>query len=110
MFSDLRKFDKDIYNYNAPNFIPIACHYNENTLLTKDGKLLQIIKIHGINSEKISDNIQNLRGMVRVSIKKNITDYDFAFWLHTIREKQNLDDSTPYKKLLPANIHTLWQR
>ncbi|AEK75183.1 VirB4 family type IV secretion/conjugal transfer ATPase [Rickettsia conorii subsp. heilongjiangensis] len=110
MFSGLRKFDKDIYNYNAPNFIPIACHYNENTLLTKDGKLLQIIKIHGITSEKISDNIQNLREMVRVSIKKNITNYNFAFWLHTIREKQNLDDSTPYKKLLPANIHTLWQR
>ncbi|AAU04227.1 VirB4 family type IV secretion/conjugal transfer ATPase [Rickettsia typhi] len=110
MFSDLRKFDKDIYNYNAPNFIPIACHYNENTLLTKDGKLLQIVKIHGINSEKISDNIQNLREMVRLAIKKHITDYDFAFWLHTIREKQNLDDTTPYKKLLPANIHTLWQR
>ena len=110
MFSDLRKFDKDIYNYNAPNFIPIACHYNEHTLLTKDGKLLQTIKINGINSEKISDKLRNLREMVRASIKKNITNHDFAFWIHTIREKQNLDDPTPYKKLLPANIHALWQK
>ncbi|HJD56177.1 MAG TPA: VirB4 family type IV secretion/conjugal transfer ATPase [Rickettsia endosymbiont of Pyrocoelia pectoralis] len=110
MFSGQRKFDKDIYNYNAPDFIPIACHYNEHTLLTKDGKLLQIIKINGINSEKISDKLYNLREMVRNSIKKNVTNHDFAFWIHTIREKQNLDDPTAYKKLLPANIHTLWQR
>ncbi|XVN40348.1 MAG: VirB4 family type IV secretion/conjugal transfer ATPase [Rickettsia endosymbiont of Argas persicus] len=110
MFSGLRKFDKDIHNYNAPDFIPIVCHYNEHTLLTKDGKLLQIIKIYGINSEKISDKIQNLREIVRESIKKNTTSYDFAFWVHTLREKQNLDDPTPYKKLLPFNIHALWQR
>lgn len=110
MFSDSRKFDKDIYNYNAQNFIPIACHYNEHTLLTKDGKLLQIIKIHGINSEKISDKLQNLREIIRNSIKKYTNSYDFAFWIHTIRERQNLDDPTPYKKLLPANIHALWQK
>lgn len=110
MFSGLRKFDKDIYNYNAPNFIPIACHYNEHTLLTKDGKLLQIIKVYGISSEKISDNIQNLREIIRASVKKHTNSYDFAFWMHTIRERQNLDDPTPYKKLLPASIHALWQR
>lgn len=110
MFSNLRKFDKDIYNYNAPNFVPIACHYNEHTLLTKDGKLLQIIKIHGISSEKISDKLQNLREIIRASIKNHINSYDFAFWIHIVREKQNLDDPTSYKKLLPANIHALWQR
>ena len=110
MFSDSRKFDKEIHNYNAPNFIPIACHYNEHTLLTKDGKLLQIIKINGISSEKISDKLQNLREIVRASIKKHTNSYDFAFWIHTLREKQNLDDPTPYKKLLPANIHALWQK
>ncbi|WP_341790567.1 VirB4 family type IV secretion/conjugal transfer ATPase [Rickettsia endosymbiont of Polydrusus tereticollis] len=110
MFSDLRKVDKDIYNNIAEDFIPIACHYNENTLLTKDGKLLQIIQINGLNSEKISDKLFNLRELVRSSIKKNITNHDFAFWVHTVREKQNLDDPTLYKKLLSANIHELWQK
>ncbi len=110
MFSGLRKFDKDIYNYNAPNFIPIACHYNEHTLLTKDGKLLQLIKVDGISSEKISDNIQNLREIIRASVKKHTNSYDFTYWIHTIRERHNLDDPTPYKKLLPAHIHALWQR
>ncbi|MFY9589358.1 VirB4 family type IV secretion/conjugal transfer ATPase [Rickettsia endosymbiont of Halotydeus destructor] len=110
MFSDLRKVDKDIYNNNAEDFIPIACHYNENTLLTKDGKLLQIIQVNGLNSEKISDKLFNLREIVRSSIKKNITNHDFAFWIHTVREKQDLDDPTLYKKLLAANIHELWQK
>lgn len=110
MFDSLRKIDKDIYNNTAEDFIPIACHYNENTLLTKDGKLLQIIQVNGINSEQISNKLFNLREIVRNSIKKNITTKDFAFWIHTIRERKNLDDMTPYKKLLSANIHELWQK
>ena len=48
--------------------------------------------------------------MVRGAIKDNIEDKDFAFWIHTVRRKNNLDDMKPYKKLLPANIHDLWQR
>ncbi|WP_323738875.1 VirB4 family type IV secretion/conjugal transfer ATPase [Candidatus Trichorickettsia mobilis] len=105
-----RKSDKDLYNNVAERYIPIACHYDSHTLLTKNGELLQTIQINGINSEKISDKLFNLREMVRGAIKDNIEDKDFAFWIHTVRRKTNLDDMTPYKKLLPANIHDLWQR
>ena len=105
-----RKADKDLYNNSAEDFIPIACHYNENTLLTKNGELLQTIQINGINSERISDKLFNLRDVVRNAISKNVQSKKFAFWIHTVRRKTNLDDTAPYNKLLPANIHYIWRQ
>lgn len=107
---NLRKVDKALYNNSAEDFIPIACHYNSNTLLTKNGELLQTIQINGINSENISDKLFNLREVVRSAIKKNTHSNNFAFWVHTVRQKTDLDDPTLYDKLLSANIHTLWQQ
>jgi len=47
-----KKLDKGLYNALSEDFVPIACHYDKNTLLTKNGELLQIFQINGINSEK----------------------------------------------------------
>ncbi len=108
--NDLRKVDKTLYNTSAEEFIPIACHYNMNTLLTKNGELLQTIQINGINSENISGKLFNLREVVRNAIKTNTNSNSFAFWVHTVRRKTDLDDPALYDKLLSANIHTLWQQ
>ena len=108
-FSRNRKADKDLYNYSAEDFVPIACHYNEETLLTKNGQLMQIIHINGINAETISQQLVNLREIIKGAIKKNIQNRDYAFWIHTVRRKTNLDGQTEYKKLLSANIHNMWR-
>lgn len=105
-----RKVDKNLFNNAAEDFIPIACHYDKDTLLTKNGELIQTIQINGINSEKISSKLFNLREMVRNAIKKNVGSGNFAFWIHTVRRKTDLDDPTPYNKLLSANIHSLWRQ
>lgn len=68
------------------------------------------LQINDINAENISDKLFNLREVVRNAIKKNVPNKNFAFWIHTVRRKTNLDDTTPYNKLLPANIHNLWQQ
>lgn len=105
-----RRSDKDLYNYYSENFIPIACHYNEDTILTKNGELVQTIEVNGINADDLSDELFNLRAMVRSAIEKNVSDNHVAFWIHTIRRKTNLDDSTPYVKTFSAGIHDLWRR
>lgn len=103
-----KKADKTLYNNLSEYFIPVACHYDANTLLTKNGQLIQIIQINGISSENVSEKLFNLRQIVREAIQLNVKDDNFAFWIHTIRRKTNLDDNSPYNKLLSANIHNIW--
>lgn len=102
------KSKKHSYNTTSEHFIPAACHYDQNTLLTKCGELLQIIQIQGINSENISEKLFDLRKMVRLAIANNVKDNNFAFWIHTIRRKANLDDDGEYNNFLSANIHDMW--
>ena len=105
-----KSHDSQLYNNSSEDFIPVACHFNENTLITKNGELLQTIQINGINSEKISNNLFNLRAMVRKSISESVDSGKYAFWIHTIRRKDDLDDTTNYNGFLSANIHDIWRR
>ncbi|MCP5362974.1 MAG: VirB4 family type IV secretion/conjugal transfer ATPase [Rickettsiaceae bacterium] len=104
-----QKLGKGLYNASSEDFIPIACHYDKNTLLTKNGELLQIFQINGINSERISRQLSNLRGVVRSAISNNVEGDKLAFWIHTIRRKANLDDPVPYHNVFSANIHEIWK-
>ncbi len=105
-----QKLDKNLYNASSENFIPIACHYDKNSLLTKNGELLQIFQINGINSERISKQLFSLREVVRSAISHDVEGDKLAFWIHTIRRKANLDDDTPYNNLFSANVHAIWQK
>jgi type IV secretion system protein VirB4 len=105
-----KSHDSQLYNNSSEDFIPVACHFNENTLITKNGELLQTIQIDGINSEKISNNLFNLRMMVRKSISESVDSGKYAFWIHTIRRKADLDDTADYPGFLSANIHDIWRR
>lgn len=102
-------FDRNLHNKASQNFIPIACHYNEHTLLTKNGELLQTIQIDGIQSDQISENLSNLREVVRESIRNVIGCQKFAFWVHTVRKKEDLDDDSGYTDFISTNIHELWR-
>lgn len=106
----LKKSDSTLYNKTSEDFIPVVCHYDAQTLLTKNGELLQTIQINGIQSKKISKNLFNMRTVVRESIQSAPGHEKFAFWVHTIRRKEDLDDNEGYEKLLSANIHDIWRR
>ncbi|MFT6077771.1 MAG: type IV secretion system protein VirB4, partial [Rickettsiales bacterium] len=72
------------------DFIPFVCHYDKNTILTKNGELLQVIKITGFNHESINSQLASLRETVREAIVHNVKTSDFAIWLHTIRRKKDI--------------------
>lgn len=108
--SSPKKIDTNSYNASSEDFIPVACHYDQHTLLTKNGELIQTFQINGINSEKISKTLFNLRKVVRQALKENIKDTNYAIWIHTIRRKANLDDPSPYHSFFSANIHEIWAK
>jgi type IV secretion system protein VirB4 len=106
----VKKSDNSLFNSSSEDFVPVACHFDMNTLLTKNGELLQTIEINGIHSEEISKDLFNLRAVVRKSIEGSIDCTKFAFWIHTIRRKANLDDTAEYPGFLSANIHDIWRQ
>lgn len=89
--------------------IPYACHYNDQSLLTKNGELLQVIKIEGYSEEMMnsSDDV-DLRGIIRKAIMENVTDRKVAIWFHTLRRKHNLDSINYFSSTFAKDTHDSW--
>ena len=90
-------------------FIPYACHYNDHTLLTKNGELLQTIKVTGFSCESIEAKKIELREAVRRSIFDSIRTDDYALWFHTIRRLKNLDPGGDYSPGFADYLNQKWR-
>jgi len=67
-------------------FVPYACLFNENTILTKNGELLQTIVIRNpLQGSK--EDAPSLREYLRDAVAKHIPSPRFALWFHTVRKK-----------------------
>jgi len=103
-----RKSDKSLYNEAASDYIPLACHYDSVTLLTKNGELLQSLQITGMSSENVAHNLNEFTSIVRKSLAKHINQEELACWVHTIRRKKNIDDPLPYNNIFSNMLHQSW--
>lgn len=89
--------------------IPYACHYDDYTVLTKNGELMQVIKIEGYLEQKNElENDFDLRAVIRKAILENITNRKFSLWFHTIRRKRNLDSINNYSWTFAKDTHEAW--
>lgn len=91
------------------NFIPYVCHYNPETILTKDGELMQIIRITGFH-ESVATEIMTLRESLRNSLLNNVNDNDFALWFTTIRRKKNIIPEGKFGGGFPKYVNEIWNK
>ena len=92
----------------VPDFTPYACHYDPNTILTKNGELIQTIKITGFTYERVGGEKLDLRDMVRKGIKESINASKYAVWFHTVRRKTNLTPEGRYSEIFPKYVNDSW--
>lgn len=92
------------------DFIPYVCHYNSNTIITKNGELLQIIRITGLNGDTMASSLIELRDAIRDAIYDNVKNTDFAFWFHTIRRKKDITPTGQYEDFLSNTINNEWAK
>ncbi|MBU6140338.1 MAG: hypothetical protein KGP29_02110 [Proteobacteria bacterium] len=90
------------------DFIPYVCHYDENTILTKNGELMQIIRISGLNKGSKLSELISLRETVREAIVDNVKENKFALWFSTIRRKKNITPKGEFKDFLSKKINDAW--
>jgi type IV secretion system protein VirB4 len=105
-----RKSDKDLYNLHAEDFIPVACHFDSNTLLTKNGELVQTIEIPGISAESLGVGMDTVTSAIRNSLAQSLLDDASSCWIHTIRRQQNIDDNIEHKHHFPKSLHAVWSK
>jgi|GEM_PF-1374942 len=90
-------------------FIPYHSHFNPHTLATKDGELVQVIKIDGNVLGQNCENMDGLHATVRDTIRKTIADCELsekiAFWIHVVRKRREVEYK-PTAAPLPAQEET----
>jgi len=89
------------------NFVPYVCHYDPNTILTKDGELIQIIRVAGFHESVVGELI-SLRDSIRDSLRTHIKDNDFALWFTTIRRKKNIVPKGEFKESFCDHVNDIW--
>lgn len=94
----------------APDCIPYACHYNPDTLLTKNGELLQVIKVTGVYNERVGHSNSEFREVLKKAISNNIKNSNFALWFHTIRRKHSLNPGGDYDPGFAMNLNVAWTK
>ncbi len=90
------------------DFVPYACLFDASTIATKDGELLQTIKITGMGYDTNAHN--DLRASVRAAIRQAIPDDSYAIWLHTLRRKQQTGHRAHYPDPFSGKIDEAWRQ
>ena len=104
---DLESFRDISDDVIESDFLPYACLFDPSTIATKDGELLQIIKITGLGFDaKIQGD---LRAAIRRTIKEYIPNTDYAIWLTTLRRKQVLTGHAHFADKFSGQLDEAWR-
>lgn len=88
------------------DFIPIACHYDSNILITKSSDLLVTIALDGLPIDQMP--YESVRSRVRAALLNHIDTYSIAAHLHVVRESRNIIPKGVIPFGLPAAINNAW--
>lgn len=90
------------------DYIPYACHYNDQTLLTKNGELLQTFKITGFKHQSSGGEKLVLREEVRKAVLEYIDSAEYALWFHTVRKPQSMAISANFNEGFADYVNHSW--
>lgn len=81
---------------HASNFIPYKCHWNRNTILTKNNELLKVIKVDGFSFETADDEDLDIKKSLRNGVFKGMASGNVILYFHTIRKQKPTATATDY--------------
>jgi len=73
---------------NISHFIPYKCHWDSNTILTKQNELLQVVKVGGFSFETADDEDLDIRKNIRNSLLKTMASGNISIYFHTVRRRK----------------------
>ncbi len=101
------------YHNDVEEFIPYTAYFDEETIITKNGELMQVIKVTGFSFETIEEEEKekaNLRSIIRKSITDNFKTSNFAFWFHTLRRKRDISCGGSFENEFSDDLNKKWTK
>lgn len=93
------------------DFIPYACHFDAETILTKNGELLQTIKIEGYQFDVFVDGKKlDIRALVREAFLENALHPHIAAHFHIIRRPRDLSPNNTQSGYFANNVNAAWEK
>lgn len=96
--------------YPVANFIPYLHHYDNETIITKNGELIQFIKVDGFSFETSDDEDLDMKKMVRNSLLKSMADGKYAMWFHIIRRRKSAFPAGEFMQGFARSINDKWKQ
>jgi type IV secretion system protein VirB4 len=106
--NDLETFRDIADDVIESDFVPYAGLFDAHSIATKDGELLQIIKINGLDFEG-GANV-DLRATIRQAISDSIPGTDYAIWLTTLRRTRSLLKKSHFADAFSGKVDGAWQQ
>lgn len=98
------------------DFIPYHCHYNPHTLLTKNGELVQTIRIstnrRGLDYESgdsTDGDDATVRETIRRAVLETLATDRLSLWIHTVRKRRPIHTQARFKEPFAAYVQERWQ-
>ncbi len=102
-----------IVSTDARPFLPPFTHYQPHCLLTKDGEVMQTIRIGenktGLNYEPHDRAGGNLRECIRRALGVHVSTSNVAIWIHTLRKRQGVNFNAAYNNPFATYLNEKWR-
>jgi type IV secretion system protein VirB4 len=89
--------------------IPYARLVDAETIETKSGHLLQVIKLKGLISETLDDSEIDQEKHIRNALFRSIADSSISIYFHTIRKKYSGQLTWEYESTFARELAKKWQ-
>jgi len=98
---------------DARPFIPQYTHYNSHTIVTKDGGVMQTIRVmenkSGLNYEPYERGGAGLRECIRRALVTHIASDNVSIWIHTLRKRRAVSFQAHYDNDFAAYVNKSWR-
>ena len=94
---------------SAGDHLPYLRHVDERTIETRDGLLLQTIRLDGLLFETADTDELNYRSELRASVLRAIGGSRFAIYHHTLRRAADVALGADFPDAFSAELDRRWQ-
>jgi type IV secretion system protein VirB4 len=95
---------------SSSSFIPYMCHFNSQTILTKNRELIMFIKIDGFSFETADDEDVDNRKEIRNNMFKSMVNGNFSINTYTFRKKHSAYPKGNFDDKFCNTLNTQWRK